>query len=96
VLITHSYGAVVCSSFLAWVDQINPTWVAGHLDAYVNIAGSLLGVPKIVPPLLSGTRLFLATVSSKAVCIPALHCTALHCQQLAVMSSNVAGGRWQC
>ncbi|AET37873.1 phospholipid:diacylglycerol acyltransferase Ecym_2120 [Eremothecium cymbalariae DBVPG len=61
VLIGHSMGAQVIFYFLKWVEADGknygnggPGWVSKHIDSFVNIAGTLLGVPKAVPALISG------------------------------------------
>lgn len=56
VVVSHSYGAVVFTTFLHWAEAEEPGWVAAHLHAYVNLAGTLLGVPKAISPMLSGAR----------------------------------------
>lgn len=32
----------------------DPQWVDRHLEAWINVAGPMLGLPKAVAPLLSG------------------------------------------
>mmetsp|Transcript_35070 Transcript_35070/g.70894 ORF Transcript_35070/g.70894 Transcript_35070/m.70894 type:complete len:705 (-) Transcript_35070:2760-4874(-) len=62
VLISHSMGGTVVMYFLAWVTADvkdgggggGKDWVEKHIHSFVNIAGTLLGVPKSVPALLSG------------------------------------------
>ena len=54
VVVSHSYGAVVFTTFLLWAEQAEPGWADAHLHAYVNLAGALLGVPKAIAPMLSG------------------------------------------
>lgn len=54
MVVSHSYGAVVFTTFMLWVEQAEPGWAARHVHAYVNIAGTLLGVPKAIAPMLSG------------------------------------------
>lgn len=54
VMVSHSYGALVSAAFFKWVDKLDPQWVENHVDAYVNIAGPLLGLPKSISALLSG------------------------------------------
>ena len=40
---------------MSWVSATEPHWVNQHIEAYANIAGPTLGVPKAVSSLLSGT-----------------------------------------
>lgn len=62
VLISHSMGGTVSYYFLQWVtaDVKNggggggKNWVDKHIQSFVNIAGTLLGVPKSIPALMSG------------------------------------------
>jgi phospholipid:diacylglycerol acyltransferase len=62
VLVSHSMGGTVVNYFLQWVTADlkygggggGKNWVDKHIHAYVNIAGTLLGVPKAIPALLSG------------------------------------------
>jgi phospholipid:diacylglycerol acyltransferase len=54
VLVSHSYGATVTTTFLHWVESQSPGWVDKHLAAYLNLAGPLLGLPKALSPMLSG------------------------------------------
>jgi phospholipid:diacylglycerol acyltransferase len=62
VLASHSMGALVVHYFFAWVAAPERDgggggggdWVDRHVHAYVNIAGSHLGVPKAASALLSG------------------------------------------
>lgn len=62
VLSSHSMGALVVTYFFAWVttSEVNggggggKNWVHDNVHAFVNIAGSHLGVPKAVSALLSG------------------------------------------
>lgn len=62
VLISHSMGGTVVMYFMAWVTADvkdgggggGKDWVEKHIHSFVNIAGTLLGVPKSVPALLSG------------------------------------------
>lgn len=56
LLVSHSYGAQVTLAFLHWVDKQNPGWVDKYLKGYVNLAGPMLGLPKSLSPLLSGTQ----------------------------------------
>eukprot|EP00536_Pseudo-nitzschia_multiseries_P006268 jgi/Psemu1/239257/estExt_Genewise1.C_1300087 len=62
VLASHSMGAIVVHYFFAWVTASERRggggggrkWVDEHIHAYVNIAGSHLGVPKAASALMSG------------------------------------------
>eukprot|EP00804_Cyclotella_cryptica_P007389 CCRYP_002600-RA/>CCRYP_002600-RA protein AED:0.37 eAED:0.37 QI:330/1/1/1/0.75/0.6/5/139/633 len=62
VLVSHSMGGTVVYYFLQWVITDvkygggggGKAWVDKHIHAFVNIAGTLLGVPKAIPALLSG------------------------------------------
>lgn len=61
VLFGHSMGAQVIFYFLKWVEAEGEdygnggdNWVETHIESFVNIAGTLLGVPKSVPALISG------------------------------------------
>ena len=62
VLASHSMGGTVTYYFLQWVTADKKVggggggndWVEKHLHSFVNIAGTLLGVPKAIPALLSG------------------------------------------
>ena len=62
VLMSHSMGGTVVYYFLQWVCEEENNggggggsdWVEKHVHSFVNIAGTLLGVPKAVPALLSG------------------------------------------
>ena len=62
VLTSHSMGALVVHYFFAWVTTPETKggggggkdWVDKHIHAYINIAGSHLGVPKAATALLSG------------------------------------------
>lgn len=62
VLASHSMGAMVVHHFFGWVTTSEKKggggggndWVDKHVDIYINIAGSHLGVPKAATALLSG------------------------------------------
>ena len=43
----HSWGENVFRNFLGWVERLDKGWTEKHLGAYVNIAGCVLGVPKV-------------------------------------------------
>lgn len=62
VLTTHSMGAMLVHYFFAWVTTPESQggggggkdWVEQHIHAFINIAGSHLGVPKAASALFSG------------------------------------------
>ncbi|GAA98429.1 uncharacterized protein L969DRAFT_17065 [Mixia osmundae IAM 14324] len=59
VLIGHSMGSQVVLYFLKWVEAEGygnggDKWVEDHIAAFVNVAGTMLGVPKAMSALLSG------------------------------------------
>ncbi|KAL7539629.1 hypothetical protein ACHAXR_009458 [Thalassiosira sp. AJA248-18] len=62
VMISHSMGGTVSYYFLQWVVADvkvgggggGKNWIEKHVHSFVNIAGTLLGVPKAIPALLSG------------------------------------------
>lgn len=59
VLSGHSMGSQVIFYFLKWVEAEGfgnggPSWVNDHVEAFVDISGSMLGAPKALPALLSG------------------------------------------
>ncbi|CAE6472572.1 unnamed protein product [Rhizoctonia solani] len=59
VLVSHSMGGTVVMYFLKWVEAPSygnggPNWVEEHIEAFVNVAGTLLGVPKAMPAFVSG------------------------------------------
>lgn len=56
VVLAHSWGDNVWRTFMRWVTVDDVDWVERHLAAYVNIAGTVLGVSKSVTSLLSGAR----------------------------------------
>jgi len=43
----HSWGENVFRNFLAWVERKEDGWTEKHVATYVNIAGCVLGVPKV-------------------------------------------------
>ena len=51
----HSWGENVLRNFLAWVEREEPGWAERHIAVYFNIAGSVLGVPK-VPSSCTGRK----------------------------------------
>eukprot|EP00590_Aulacoseira_subarctica_P012224 CAMPEP_0172417628 /NCGR_PEP_ID=MMETSP1064-20121228/4168_1 /TAXON_ID=202472 /ORGANISM="Aulacoseira subarctica , Strain CCAP 1002/5" /LENGTH=651 /DNA_ID=CAMNT_0013156103 /DNA_START=35 /DNA_END=1990 /DNA_ORIENTATION=+ len=60
VLISHSFGGGLVLYFLQWVTRSvgegggGKDWMEKHIHAFVNVAGTVLGVPKAFPALLSG------------------------------------------
>ncbi|KAG4304585.1 hypothetical protein PORY_001978 [Pneumocystis oryctolagi] len=59
VMISHSMGSQLALWFLKWVEADGygnggKSWVNEHIEAFINISGSLLGTPKAVTALLSG------------------------------------------
>ena len=58
LLVSHSFGGVVTFQFLQWADAREPGWAARNVHGWANVAGPLLGLPKALAPLLSGTSFF--------------------------------------
>ncbi|KAK0504549.1 phospholipid:diacylglycerol acyltransferase [Armillaria luteobubalina] len=59
VIAAHSMGATVMLYFFKWVESPEhggggPTWVEDHIEAYISIAGTHLGVAKAMAAFLSG------------------------------------------
>lgn len=59
VVVAHSMGSIVAHYFLQWVESPlggngGPDWAHKHIEAFVNVAGALLGVPKAQSALTSG------------------------------------------
>jgi len=59
ILASHSMGGQVALYFLKWVEAESGggggrDWVDRHIEAFINIAGTMLGVPKAISALLSG------------------------------------------
>ncbi|DBB08038.1 TPA: hypothetical protein ACH3X3_008242 [Trebouxia sp. C0006] len=54
VVLSHSWGDNVFRNFMRWAENEQSGWCEKHLEAYVNIAGPVLGVPKAVTACLSG------------------------------------------
>lgn len=97
VLISHSYGATVTTTFLHWVESQSPGWVDKHLAAYLNLAGPLLGLPKALSPMLSGACLpggHLLSSRSAVLVEPWRETGAvLSCHAVRVMSVRLMGQR---
>ncbi|KAL7554962.1 hypothetical protein ACHAWF_018526 [Thalassiosira exigua] len=87
ILISHSMGGTVAYYFLQWVVADaklgggggGKHWIERHVHAFINIAGTLLGVPKAIPALLSGE----------------LKDTAMLLSQLGELLENYFGKRWR-
>ncbi|KAJ6602138.1 phospholipid:diacylglycerol acyltransferase [Mycena sp. CBHHK59/15] len=59
VIAAHSMGATVMLYFFKWVESPahgggGPDWVENHIEAYISIAGTHLGVAKAMAAFLSG------------------------------------------
>ncbi|CAB4430161.1 unnamed protein product [Rhizophagus irregularis] len=59
VIVSHSMGGLVTLYFFKWVESPTggnggPNWVNDYVEAFVNIGGPLLGLPKALSALLSG------------------------------------------
>lgn len=59
VLVSHSMGGLVTLWFLKWVESPDfgkggSDWCERHVADWVNVSGTLLGVPKAMSALLSG------------------------------------------
>lgn len=54
VVLSHSWGDNVFRNFMRWAENEEAGWCEKHVEAYVNIAGPVLGVPKAVTACLSG------------------------------------------
>ncbi|GAA5897307.1 hypothetical protein JCM6882_001854 [Rhodosporidiobolus microsporus] len=72
VLVSHSMGSTVVLWFLKWVesDQFGKggkDWVDKHISDWVNVAGTLLGVPKAMSALLSGEMRDTVEINQAAV-----------------------------
>lgn len=57
VLASHSFGSTLILYFFQWVShpeggQKSETWVDENIQAFINVAGPLLGLPKTVCHLL--------------------------------------------
>jgi Lecithin:cholesterol acyltransferase len=47
VITSHSWGEAVVRNFFWWVERRSRGWVEKHVAAFVNISGTVLGVPKV-------------------------------------------------
>jgi len=55
VLISHSMGGTVAFYFLKWAEHhYGAAWIDKNVEALVSISGTLLGVPKAMPALMTG------------------------------------------
>lgn len=61
VLVSHSMGTTVMFYFLKWVEARGPgfgnggpRWVEDHIESFVSIGGTYLGVPKAMAALFTG------------------------------------------
>ena len=71
VLISHSMGGTVTYYFLQWVVADKryggggggKSWVEMFIHSWINLAGTLLGVPKATPALMSGELKDTAVIS---------------------------------
>ncbi len=76
-VLAHSWGDNVWRTFMRWASVDDAGWVERHVAAYVNIAGTILGVSKSVTSLLSGAP---ATMHQGTECarwrVPAAACAA--------------------
>ena len=48
VITSHSWGEAVVRNFFWWVERRSRGWVEKHVAAFVNISGTVLGVPKVL------------------------------------------------
>ena len=68
ILVSHSMGSQVLFYFLHWVEaHAGPGWVDKHVEAWINISGSLLGALKGLPASLSGEMKDTAQLNAFAV-----------------------------
>ena len=47
MVVAHSFGENVFRNFLAWMERREPGWTELHVAIFFNIAGPVLGVPKV-------------------------------------------------
>ncbi len=66
VIIAHSLGSNVWLYFQKWVEARagDRGWIDKHIEAFVNIAGPLLGAPKSISTILSGETRDTATLGT--------------------------------
>ncbi|GAA5969238.1 hypothetical protein JCM11641_007521 [Rhodosporidiobolus odoratus] len=72
VLVSHSMGSTVVLWFFKWVESEQfgkggADWVDRHVSDWVNVAGTLLGVPKAMAALLSGEMRDTVEINQAAV-----------------------------
>lgn len=53
-LVTHSMGSLWLHFFFNMVEKLEPGWTKKYVKKYINIAGSMLGVPKALGAAVSG------------------------------------------
>lgn len=54
VVLSHSWGDNVFRNYMRWAENQEAGWCDKNIEAYVNIAGPVLGVPKAVSACMSG------------------------------------------
>ncbi|BGP12575.1 hypothetical protein JCM10213_004838 [Rhodosporidiobolus nylandii] len=72
VLVSHSMGSTVVLWFMKWVESPEfgnggADWCDKHISDWVNVAGTLLGVPKAMAALLSGEMRDTVEINQAAV-----------------------------
>ncbi|KAG0661838.1 hypothetical protein C6P46_003729 [Rhodotorula mucilaginosa] len=72
VLVSHSMGGPLLLWFFKWVEAPEfgnggTDWVERHIDSWVNVAGTMLGVPKAMSALLSGEMRDTVEINQAAV-----------------------------
>ncbi|BGP52725.1 phospholipid:diacylglycerol acyltransferase [Rhodotorula sphaerocarpa] len=72
VLVSHSMGGPLLLWFFKWVEAPEfgnggTDWVERHIDGWVNVAGTMLGVPKAMSALLSGEMRDTVEINQAAV-----------------------------
>ncbi|GJN92257.1 hypothetical protein Rhopal_005287-T1 [Rhodotorula paludigena] len=72
VLVSHSMGSSLLLWFLKWVEAPEfgnggDDWVERHISDWVNVAGTMLGVPKAMSALLSGEMRDTVEINQAAV-----------------------------
>ncbi|KAL3135758.1 hypothetical protein ABBQ32_007321 [Trebouxia sp. C0010 RCD-2024] len=66
VVLSHSWGDNVFRNYMRWAENEEKGWCDKHIEAYVNIAGPVLGVPKAVSACMSGEMRDTAELGSMA------------------------------
>jgi phospholipid:diacylglycerol acyltransferase len=55
VIVSHSYGSLVTAAFLRWAEQGGHVgWMERNVEAFINIGGPMMGLPKAAVALVSG------------------------------------------